>query len=150
MIAVATRTANRTAIETTPENPGYQSFWLLRIGFTVVPILAGLDKFFNVMVDWSEYLAPWLNSLVPGTAQQFMYFVGAVEIVGGILVAVVPWIGGYVVAAWLTGIVVNLLSANPPEYYDIALRDAGLVIGAVVLGRLAQGVRAQRRASAGR
>jgi uncharacterized membrane protein YphA (DoxX/SURF4 family) len=122
-------------------NPAYQAFLLLRVGFTVAPILFGLDKFFNYMVDWTEYLAPWLNDLVPGTAEQFMYVVGAVEIAAGILVAIAPHIGGFVVAAWLGGIIINLLTANPPEYYDIALRDLGLMLGALTLGRLATGFR---------
>ena len=118
-------------------DPAYQVFWLLRIGFTVAPILFGLDKFFNWMVDWPQYLAPWIDDLMPGSAQDFMYFVGAVEIAAGLLVLVVPWIGGIVVAAWLGGIVVNLLTANPPQYYDVALRDFGLFLGALALARLA-------------
>jgi hypothetical protein len=116
----------------------HQVYLVLRVGFTVAPILFGLDKFFNFMTDWPDYLAPWINDIVPGTAQQFMYGVGVVEIVAGLLVAFAPWIGGYVVAAWLAGIVFNLLTANPPEYYDIALRDFGLFLAALSLGRLAQ------------
>ena len=103
----------------------------------MAPILFGLDKFFNFMVDWPEYLAPWLNDIVPGTAQQFMYVVGVVEIVAGIVVAVAPWFGGYLVAAWLGGIIVNLLTVDAPEHYDIALRDFGLLLGALTLARLA-------------
>jgi uncharacterized membrane protein YphA (DoxX/SURF4 family) len=113
------------------------AFTLLRIGFVVAPILFGLDKFFNWTVDWTQYLAPWINDIVPGTGQDFMYFVGGVEIAAGLLVLVAPWIGGFVVAAWLGGIVVNLLTVNPPEYYDIALRDFGLFLAALALGRLA-------------
>lgn len=116
---------------------GTQVFWLLRMGFTVAPILFGIDKFFDWSVEWPDYLAPWINDLVPGTAQQFMYVVGGVEILGGILVALVPRIGAPIVALWLTGIVVNLLTANPPEYYDIALRDVGLVFATLSLTRLA-------------
>ena len=115
----------------------FQAFLLLRVGFTVAPILFGLDKFFNWTVRWPQYLAPWINHIVPGSAQDFMYFVGAVEIAAGILVAVAPRLGAPVVAAWLAGIVVNLLTANPPEYYDIALRDFGLLLGALTLTRLA-------------
>ena len=122
-------------------DPAFQAFSLLRLGFTVTPILFGLDKFFNFMVDWPEYLAPWLNDIVPGTAQQFMYAVGVVEIVAGIVVALAPWFGGYLVAAWLGGIVVNLLTVDPPEYYDIALRDFGLLLGALTLARLASAFR---------
>jgi uncharacterized membrane protein YphA (DoxX/SURF4 family) len=119
-------------------NPAYQAYLLLRVGFTAAPILFGLDKFFNWMVEWPDYLAPWVNDIVPGSGQDFMYFVGVVEIAAGILVAVAPRLGAYVVAAWLAGIIVNLLTADPPTYYDIALRDFGLMLGALSLGRLAQ------------
>lgn len=119
-------------------NPTYQAYLLLRVGFTVAPILFGLDKFFNWTVDWTNYLAPWVNDIVPGSGQDFMYFVGAVEIAAGILVAVAPRLGAYVVAAWLAGIVVNLLTVDPPTYYDIALRDFALLLAALTLGRLAQ------------
>jgi uncharacterized membrane protein YphA (DoxX/SURF4 family) len=114
-----------------------QSFWLLRIGFTAAPILFGLDKFFNWTVHWPDYLAGWINDIAPGSGQDFMHFVGVVEIVAGLAVAVAPRIGGPLVAAWLAGIVVNLLTVNPPEYYDIALRDFGLLLGALTLSRLA-------------
>jgi uncharacterized membrane protein YphA (DoxX/SURF4 family) len=114
-----------------------QAYLLLRVGFTVAPILFGLDKFFNWTVHWPDYLAPWINHIVPGSAQGFMYFVGAVEIVAGLLVAVAPRLGAPVVSAWLAGIVINLLTANPPQYYDIALRDFGLMLGALTLTRLA-------------
>ena len=125
-------------------DPGYQVYTLLRIGFVVAPILFGLDKFFNWTVDWTQYLAPWIDDIVPGSAQDFMYFVGAVEIVAGLTVLVVPWIGGFLVAAWLGGIVINLLTNNPPEYYDIALRDFGLFLAALALGRLALAYRPAR------
>jgi hypothetical protein len=114
-----------------------QAFWLLRIGFTVAPILFGIDKFFNWTVHWPDYLAGWINAIVPGTAQSFMYAVGVIEIVAGLTVAIAPRIGGPLVAAWLTGIVINLLTVNPPKYYDIALRDFGLLLGALTLARLA-------------
>jgi uncharacterized membrane protein YphA (DoxX/SURF4 family) len=120
-----------------PRTPAYQGYLLLRTGFVVAPILFGLDKFFNFMVDWPDYLAPWINGLMPGTGQQFMYFVGAVEIVAGILVLVSPRWGSLVVAAWLGAIIINLLTAQPPEYYDIALRDFGLFLAALTLNRLA-------------
>src|SRR4051794_41275214 len=100
---------------------GRQAFWLLRTGFTVAPILFGIDKFFNWTVHWPDYLAGWINNIMPGTAQDFMYFVGAVEIAAGLVVAVAPEIGGPLVAAWLAGIIVNLLTNNAPQYYDIAL-----------------------------
>jgi uncharacterized membrane protein YphA (DoxX/SURF4 family) len=124
----------------------HQAFWLLRIGFTVAPILFGLDKFFNWSVEWPDYLAGWINDIVPGSAQDFMYFVGGVEIFAGILVLLAPRIGAFVVAAWLGGIVVNLLTKNAPEYYDIALRDFGLMLGALTLGRLALAVVPARKA----
>ncbi|MGH3859116.1 hypothetical protein [Actinokineospora sp.] len=116
-------------------DPGYQSFLLLRTVFTVAPILFGLDKFLNLLVDWPRYLAPWIDGIVPGTAQQAMYGVGVVEILAGIVVAVAPRFGGLLVAAWLAGIIVNLVSF--PGFYDIALRDFGLFVGAVALSRLA-------------
>jgi uncharacterized membrane protein len=123
--------------EARPDEAGYHAFLLLRTAFTLAPILFGLDKFFNWTVDWTQYLAPWVNDIVPGSAQDFMYFVGVVEIVAGAAVLVVPWVGGFVVAAWLGGIVINLLTVSPPEYYDIALRDFGLFIAALAFGRLA-------------
>jgi uncharacterized membrane protein YphA (DoxX/SURF4 family) len=118
-------------------NAAYQAYLLLRVGFTVAPILFGVDKFFNWTVHWPDYLAGWINNIAPGSAQDFMYFVGAVEIVAGLAVAFAPAIGAPLVAAWLAGIVVNLLTKNPPEYYDIALRDFGLLLGALTLTRLA-------------
>jgi hypothetical protein len=116
-------------------DPAYQGFLLLRIGFTVAPILFGLDKFANVLVDWPQYLAPWINDLVPGNAADAMHVVGAVEIVAGLVVAFMPLYGGYLVAAWLGGIIVNLLTL--PGYYDVALRDFGLLLAALTLTRLA-------------
>jgi uncharacterized membrane protein YphA (DoxX/SURF4 family) len=124
----------------------HQAFWLLRIGFTVAPILFGLDKFFNWSVDWPDYLAGWINDIVPGSGQDFMYFVGGVEILAGFLVLLAPRIGAFVVAAWLGGIVVNLLTYDPPTYYDIALRDFGLMLGALTFGRLALAVVPARKA----
>jgi uncharacterized membrane protein YphA (DoxX/SURF4 family) len=130
------------------QSPPYQVFLLLRTGFIVAPILFGLDKFFNWTVDWPKYLAPWIDDIVPGSAQDLMYFVGAVEIAAGLLVLLAPWLGGFVVAAWLGGIVVNLLTNDPPEYYDIALRDFGLFLAALALGRLALGFHMASRRSA--
>jgi hypothetical protein len=136
-------TAHRTKVGAAVRaaDPVDQAFLILRTGFTVAPILFGLDKFFNVMVEWPTYLAPWLDRLVPGTAQELMYVVGAIEIVAGLVVAVSPVFGGYLVAAWLGGIVVNLLTADPPRFYDVALRDVGLALGALALARLATGVK---------
>jgi uncharacterized membrane protein YphA (DoxX/SURF4 family) len=116
-------------------DPRYQAFALMRVLFTVAPIAFGLDKFFNVLVHWPNYLAPWINDIAPGSGQDFMYVVGAIEIVAGILVALKPRYGAYVVAAWLAGIIVNLLTYS--GYYDIALRDFGLMLGALTLARLA-------------
>jgi uncharacterized membrane protein YphA (DoxX/SURF4 family) len=113
----------------------YQAFALMRLAFTVAPIAFGLDKFFNVLVHWPNYLAPWLNDIAPGSGQQFMYFVGGSEILAGIIVALKPRYGAYVVAAWLGGIIINLLTYS--GYYDIALRDFGLMLAALTLGRLA-------------
>jgi hypothetical protein len=112
-----------------------QAFLLLRTVFTVAPVLFGLDKFFGLLTDWEGYLAPQIDGLVPGTAHQAMLAVGVVEILAGVLVAVLPRIGGYVVAAWLAGIIVNLLLIG--DYYDIALRDFGLLVAALALARLA-------------
>lgn len=116
-------------------DPVFQGFTLLRVGFTVAPILFGLDKFTNWMVDWTTYLSPSLASALPGSADDIMVAVGVIEIVAGILVAIRPRIGGYVVAAWLAGIIVNLLLIG--DYYDVALRDFGLLLGALTLARLA-------------
>jgi DoxX len=114
---------------------GYQAYTMLRVAFAVAPIAFGLDKFFNVLVDWPIYLAPWINDIAPGSGQDFMYVVGAVEILAGVLVAIRPKYGAPVVAAWLAGIIVNLLTM--PGFYDVALRDFGLLLGALTLTRLA-------------
>jgi hypothetical protein len=113
-----------------------QAFLLLRTVFTLAPIVFGLDKFANVLTDWPHYLAPWINDLVPGTAQQAMYAVGVVEVLAGVAVALLPRYGGLLVAAWLAGIIVNLLSI--PDYYDVALRDFGLLVSALALSLLAR------------
>jgi uncharacterized membrane protein YphA (DoxX/SURF4 family) len=113
----------------------YQAFWLLRVGFAALPVLVGIDKFFDVLVNWEIYLAPWIDGIVPGTAAEAMYAVGVIEIVAGIGVALKPRYAAYVVAAWLAGIIVSLLSV--PGYYDVAMRDFGLLVGALALGRLA-------------
>ena len=113
----------------------HQVFLVLRIGFTALPILFGLDKFANVLTDWSKYLAPQIDSIVPGTAHQAMLAVGVVEVVAGLVVAVLPRFGGPLVAVWLAGIIVNLLLIG--GYGDIALRDFGLLVAALGLTRLA-------------
>jgi hypothetical protein len=116
-------------------DPVQQAFVLLWVGFTVAPIAFGLDKFFDVLVDWKIYLAPEFNDLIPGNAHQAMLAVGAVEILAGLLVFVRPRLGGYVVAAWLAAIITNLLLQA--DFYDIALRDFGLLLAALTLARLA-------------
>lgn len=126
--------------ETTPTgalapDTARQAFLLLRTVFTVAPILFGLDKFFNLLTDWTGYLAPIATSVVPVSGQTFMYVVGIIEIVAGLLVAFRPRIGSLVVAAWLLGIIVNLLILG--NFYDVALRDFGLLVGALALNRLA-------------
>ena len=116
-------------------DPAFQAFTLLRGGFTLAPILFGLDKFAEWMVEWSRYLWPAVPSALPGSADSIMFVVGVIEITAGVLVALRPRIGGYVVAAWLAAIIVNLLLLG--GYYDIALRDLGLLLGALALARLA-------------
>lgn len=120
------------------------AFYLLRTVFTVAPILFGLDKFANVLTDdWERYLAPWIDNLVPGDAHAAMLAVGVIEVVAGIVVAVVPRFGGLLVAVWLGGIIVSLVSVD--GYLDIALRDFGLLVGALALSALAFARRAQAR-----
>jgi uncharacterized membrane protein YphA (DoxX/SURF4 family) len=137
-----TATLGRPAAATVPRfsdrlrnDAGYQAFVLLRVVFAVAPILFGLDKFFGVLVDWEGYLAPWIDDIVPGSAATAMHIVGAVEILAGVAVALKPRYGAYLVAAWLGGIIVNLLTYS--GYYDVALRDFGLLVGALALARLA-------------
>src|SRR5215475_3780208 len=117
-------------------DPAYQAFWLLRIGFTVAPIVFGADKFAHLLTNWDKYLAPWVSNLLPGTPHQIMYGVGLIEIAAGLAVLVKPRLGGYVVAAWLLGIIVNLVSIH--GYYDVAVRDFGLLLAALTLARLAK------------
>jgi hypothetical protein len=117
-------------------DPAAQAFLMLRIAFTVAPILFGLDKFANVLTsDWTKYLSSEFNSLLPGSAATGMHIVGVIEVVAGIVVAIAPRFGGYLVAAWLGGIIVNLLLVG--GYGDIALRDFGLMLSALTLTRLA-------------
>jgi hypothetical protein len=111
------------------------AYRLLRTVFTIAPILFGLDKFAQVMTDWDKYLAPWINDLVPGDAHDAMLIVGVIEVVAGVLVALAPRWGGYVVALWLAGIILDLLTLG--GYGDVALRDFGLLVAALALARLA-------------
>lgn len=138
-MTASTSTATKTAAYPFGGRPSHrpasEAFWLLRIGFTVTPIAFGLDKFAHVLVDWDRYLAPEFSDLLGVGAHTLMYVVGVVEIVAGLVVAFRPRVGGYLVAAWLAGIIFNLLLMA--DHYDIALRDFGLLLGAVALTRLA-------------
>jgi uncharacterized membrane protein len=115
--------------------PAYGAFWMLRLGFTVLPILMGLDKFFNLLTNWEQYLAPWVVSLLPFSAHTAMLIVGVVEIAAGIMVWIKPRYAAYIVALWLAGIIINLLTLS--GFYDVALRDFGLMLAALTLARLA-------------
>ena len=127
-------TTSLSSHDKTLDNPAYQAFQILHIGFTVAPILFGLDKFLHLMVDWSQYLAPFVDNIIPSTI--FMPIAGVVEIIAGVLVFLKPRIGAYVVAAWLLGIIINLLLI--PGFFDVALRDFGLLLGALALARLSK------------
>jgi hypothetical protein len=118
-------------------DPSFQAFWMMRLGFTLVPILFGADKFAHVMVNWDKYLAPdvqrWLSPF--DTVHQTMYVVGAVEIFAGVVVLLLPRVGGYLVALWLAGIIVNLAILG--GYWDILMRDVALLLLALSFARLA-------------
>ena len=125
-----------TSTATSRTSPGAdRAFLLLRTVFVVAPIAFGLDKFAELMTDWEQYLAPWVNDLVPGSAHDAMLAVGIIEIVAGIAVAVAPRFGALLVAGWLGGIILNLLTMG--DYYDVALRDFGLLVAALALAALA-------------
>lgn len=115
-------------------NPGYQAYQILRVGFTAAPIIAGMDKFFHLLVNWDQYLPSVVNRMMGGHGHELMLAVGVIEIVAGIGVFIKPKIFAYVVAAWLVIIIGNLLMV--PGFYDVALRDLGLALGALALGRL--------------
>ena len=131
-MATTTIHSHSTSIRDTP---AYQAYLVLRTGFVVAPILFGLDKFTNLLTDWTAYLAPAVDRLVPGGPTGAMLAVGVVEVVAGLVVAVRPKVGGYLVAAWLAGIIGNLLLLG--DHYDVALRDFGLLLAALALARLA-------------
>jgi hypothetical protein len=135
MATILERPVVRPAARGPVTDPAFQAFAILRVGFTVAPILFGLDKFLDWLVDWRIYLASQLDDVIPGNAHQAMLAVGVIEIVAGLVVAVRPKFGGYLVAAWLAGIVVNLLIKA--DFYDVALRDFGLLLAALALARLA-------------
>src|SRR5574341_165653 len=120
------------------DRPGYQAYMILYAGFIALPILAGADKFFQVLVDWDRYLAPVLAGLLPSsvTPHMFMLAVGVIEMLAGLVVALKPSVGAYLVALWLWGIIANLLLI--PGYYDVALRDFGLSLGALAVAHLSR------------
>lgn len=124
-------------------SPDRQAFILLRTVFTAAPIIFGLDKFTNILADWTMYLAPVATSVVPVPAQTLMYVVGIVEIVAGLAVAVRPRFGSLLVAVWLFGIILNLLILG--SFYDVALRDFGLMVAALALNRLSPASVRRRR-----
>ena len=146
-VAAALRPVPVPETDVLRRDPAAQAFMLLRIAFTVAPILFGIDKFAEVLTDdWTRYLAPEFNDIIPGSAQDAMYMVGAVEIVAGLVVLVMPRFGGVLVAAWLAGIIVSLLLVG--GYGDIALRDFGLLLGALTLARLAGAFSGERTSPA--
>jgi len=126
--------AKASAVDTS--KPGYQAYQILHVGFTVLPILMGLDKFLGLLVNWDQYLPAVANRMLGGHGHEFMYVVGVIEVIAGIGVFIKPKIFAYVVAAWLALIIINLLMI--PGYFDIALRDFGLLLGALAFGRLSQ------------
>jgi uncharacterized membrane protein YphA (DoxX/SURF4 family) len=134
-VAHSDETAQRSTVDRLRVDPTYQGYMLLRVGFAVAPILFGLDKFTNILVDWTTYLAPWVDGIIPGSGTDAMCVVGGVEVLAGLAVALKPRYGAYLVAAWLAGIILNLVTY--PGFYDVALRDFGLMIGALSLARLA-------------
>lgn len=117
------------------QSPAYQAYQILHLAFVVAPVVAGADKFFHFLVNWDQYLSPIVTRMLPVSGHTFMLGVGLVEIAAGLLVAFMPVVGGWVVGAWLCGIILNLLSI--PGYFDVALRDLGLALGAFALARLA-------------
>lgn len=130
----ATIAATTNDVRARASSPSYQAYQILHLAFVVAPVVAGLDKFFHVLVNWDQYLPPLANTLVGGHGHELMLGVGVIEVVAGIGVALKPKIFAYVVAAWLALIIVNLLMI--PGYFDVALRDFGLLLGALALARL--------------
>jgi len=125
--------ATVSAVRTSSQ--AYQAYQILHLAFTVAPIVAGADKFFHFLVDWDQYVSPLIPQTLHIAPHTFMYGVGVIEIIAGLLVAFMPMVGAWIVGAWLCGIILNLLSI--PGYFDIALRDLGLALGAFALARLA-------------
>jgi hypothetical protein len=133
--AHASATAARTRAETRTHTPSYEAYQILHVAFTIAPLIAGADKFFHFLVNWDQYLSPMVIRMLPIPAHTFMLGVGVIEIVAALLVALRPAIGAWIVGLWLCGIIVNLLTI--PAYFDVALRDFGLALGAFALARLA-------------
>ena len=127
--------ATNASVAIRTESPSYQAYQILQIAFVVAPVIAGADKFFHVLVNWDQYLSPIVTRMLPVSGHTFMLGVGVIEIIVGLLVAFMPAIGGAVVGFWLCGIILNLLTI--PAYFDVALRDLGLALGAFALSRLA-------------
>ncbi len=134
--AISSSPGRAAATSESVSSPGYQAFQILRTGFTVAPIVAGLDKFFHLLVNWDQYLPAFVNKLSGGHGHELMLAVGVIEIVAGLGVAIKPRLFAYVVSAWLLLIVANLLMI--PGYFDVALRDFGLSLAALALARLSQ------------
>jgi hypothetical protein len=126
----------KSEVDAHVSGPAYEAYQILHLGFVVAPIVAGVDKFFNLLVNWEQYLPPFANRVVGGYGHELMLVVGVIEIIAGLGVAFKPKLFAYVVSAWLLLIVVNLLMI--PGYYDVALRDFGLALGALALARLSQ------------
>ncbi len=141
--SIAHAGVNRVVAERT--RPGFQAYQILRLGFSVAPIVAGLDKFFDRLANWDQYLAPWIANASPVGGHNLMLAAGVTEIAAGILVALKPRLGAPIVAAWLFLIIANLLSMG--AYLDVALRDLGLALGALALWRLAVEYAEQKGAS---
>lgn len=131
-IAAIAETTND--VRASASSSSYQAYQILHLAFIVAPVVAGLDKFFHLLVNWDQYLPPLVNNLVGGHGHELMMGVGVIEVVAGIGVAFKPKFFAYVVAAWLALIIVNLLMI--PGYFDVALRDFGLLLGALALARL--------------
>jgi hypothetical protein len=127
--------ASNASVGVRTQSPSYQAYQILHIAFVVAPLCAGVDKFFHFLVNWDQYLSPLVTRMLPVSAHTFMLGVGVIEIVAALVVAFMPAIGAWIVVAWLCGIILNLLSI--PGYYDVALRDLGLALGALALARLA-------------
>lgn len=136
IIETLTTSRGTTQDDADVSRPAYEAYQILHVGFTIAPIVAGLDKFFNLLVNWEQYLPPFANNLVGGYGHELMLVVGVIEIIAGLGVFFKPKVFAYVVSAWLLLIVVNLLMI--PGYYDVALRDFGLALGALALARLSR------------